>query len=641
MKSLFRWLVALFLLIALMACYQVPKTTDKMGVLFSPNIVANGYFGRAIAVVGNWAFIGDPNSDAKAPDDSVKREGGLVRVLHYDQAESKWGYAYDADRDPISFTSNDIDHFDAFGSALYFAEGEQHPDRRFLMVAALLDDTKYGDVPAQNNGSVYFYQLPTEEELNRLIGCAKSDLSSYLPQLKSKISLDKDDCSNLQPGKDYMSEFLPSVANGTALNVGEEIPVSKINPGIGFGFNVRYDADAEVLVVGAPYESYYKDIQMTGNLILLNRPGAAYVFEPAVAGDYSSWHLKARLMPMWNQPQYTNQKYYDSDLQYLGETVVPVMDGGSQKFVTKQNDRAEYYFGENIAVLGDTIAVGVPNAAFQYFRKRAAGSPSNGKWYDSTKNEIAAPSEAINKYTEQNQRMGSVYVYHKVGTDWKFSQRCDRLQFKEQYKNTYPGSYITDSDDFYQYGYYDDEGLGQSVVIYGDYILAGIPRVDKTVSGTKDVKIFRTWNDIGAIAFFKKYDSSPSQLSTKIQKSEILNNNYPLWSDQMVRRKDILAVAAVGTDYLAFQKDCGRVFFYKIAEDGSSISEITGCNEVTTKELTKGYQRLGKHMDFSSENNQVICGVPDLGINIYYDNPYVSKYWLPNCGAIYTFKWKN
>lgn len=612
-----------------------------MGVLFSPRIVANGYFGRAVAVAGNWAFVGDSNCDAIAADSSVKREGGVVRLIYYNQTESKWCYAYDADKDPISFTSNDIDNFDAFGSSLYFAQGEENPDRRFLIVTALLDDTLYGNEPAQNNGSVYFYQVPAEEELNKLIGCAKADLPALLPVLKAKISLDKNDCPNLVPGNGYMSEFLPSIANGTAANVGEEIPVSKLNPGIGFGATVRYDADAEVLVVGAPYESYYKDIQMTGNLILLNRPGAAYIFEPAVSGAYDVWHLKARLMPMWNQPQYANKKYYDTHLQYLGETVIPVMDGDSQKFLTRHNDRADYYFGENIAVSKDTIAIGVPNAAFQYFRKEGAGSPANGKWYDSNRNEIEAPTEAINKYTEKNQKMGTVYVYHKVGSDWKFSQRCDRQQFKEQYKNTVPGTYITDSDDFYQYGYYDDEDLGKCVEIYGDYILAGIPKSDKGISGKKDVKISRTWNDIGSIAFFKKNDSAPCQLSTKIQQSEILNTDYPLWADQIVRRKNILAVAATGTDYLAFQKDCGRVFFYEIAPDGSSISEVSGTYAVTTKEPTKGYQKLGQYMDFSIENNQVICGVPELGINIYYNNPHVSKYWLPNCGALYTFKWKN
>ena len=679
MKRVFTLQFFALLFISLICCYIPKRTTDKFGLLLSPEIGANKYFGSAIGVCGDYAFVGDPNVDVlldpAQPDTSLRKEGGCVYILHFNSAASKWEYlrykAPDAEGgsegagDIVSFTPSDCQNFDAFGSSIYFAQSDSDPTKRYLLVTSLLADTAYGTYTEtnNNNGAVYLYTIPSTEELDKIQQTKFENRDTlFFYQETAKISLDGEPIDN----------FLPKLGSPLLgcndIKENEAINGRMINPGIGFGYTVRMDIDNERIIVGAPYESYYKALHGEGE-VLMSYVGAVYVFSPTSAGDFTDWALNARLMPMWGKPLYDETKYYDYDGTYLGTSAKEIKVGDVIQTEIRCDDRTNYYFGENIAIDGETIVVGVPSAPFQYFRESAGGVPSDGKYYDENRTEIAKP-DGLKKYTEVNEAMGTIYVFKYKGSEWEFDRRCDRCQEKfdnpiaqqrtKPFSHSIPGMYMKDNDDFYQYGYYDGEKLGIAVEIYKDYIIAGIPKRDYGITGHKNIGINRVFSDIGAIAFIpvnytprpEKFEVSTCQL-VRMKSSEegapyhvvdstIRNNDDPFWGENFVRRGEILAVASPGTDYLTLQWTCGSVNFYTLdmsnANDPASVMREVG-QMITVKELYKGEQTLGRWMDFSPENRWIICGLPGFGMNVYYNNPYVQKYWLPNCGSLYTFKW--
>lgn len=675
MKRVFALLLSVLLIGILFSCYIPLKTTEDFGLIFSPEIGVNKYFGGAIGVCGEYAFVGDPNVDGVyhefETDKAVKKEAGRVYMLRLNKTDSKWEYLrYNSGKEGemgeiVAFSYSECEEFDAFGSSIYVAISDTDPSKRFLLVTALLRDTKYGDVATEhsNNGEVYLYQIPDDTTLEGIPALDGAGRASAFFNNPIKINLEDTPVKAMLP-KEGSSHL--GCAN---INKSEDIDINMVNPGIGFGYTVRMDADTGTIVVGAPYESYYKALHGE-DMVLVSYVGAAYVFAPTTPGDLSTLKLQTRLMPMWGQPLYNNVVYYDSDGTYLGEIVKPKTDAsGNHEVEVRCDDRAKYYFGENIAISGDMIVVGVPSAPFQYYRESAGGKPSvAGQYYDKNKTIVDAPSEEIKKYTVVNEAMGTVYVYTNNGTEWEFNRRCDRCQLKKdnesvasktsKFEYTIPGSYIVkDGDDFYQYGYYDGENLGMAVEIYKNYIIAGVPYRDSGVTGNKNIGINRVFNDIGAIAFIPKSytpnlekENNHCQLVRyeDIYDSTIKNDDDPFWGENFIRRGDILAVASPGTDYLTLQWTCGSVNFYKIDGELDTnrkttpiekiLTEEVG-HKITVKEMYKGDQTLGRWMDFSPESKWIICGLPGFGMNVYYNKPYVQKYWLPNCGSLYTFKW--
>jgi len=621
----------LFLLFTLLfgACYHIPESDANMTFLLSPNKMVDGRFGRAVAMCGNYAFVGDANQDVVSGGTTYVEAG---KVLVYKLgSDNTWAYLRTSASDdtPVAITAPDRETGDAFGSALYYAESSDGSKRMLFVTSLMVDlDMNGSGTDDKNIGAVYVYSVPTNVEDGVVF--------------QAKISLDKtDDIS------DYgnLQDFLPDRGDGAsasypAVNENNEILVSKVNPGLGFGRTVRYDADSEVLVIGAPYESYYKnmkditDATAEDNLVTITNPGAVYIFSPSASGVYTQWDLDERLMPMWYEPTYNKISYYNEAGDYLGMSVVDA-DSSTLQY----DDRAGYNFGDNIAVNGDTVVVGVPGAAFRYYRASEAGENSGSKLFDEAGNEIAAPTLDLHKFTENNPGHGAVYVYKNDGSDnWLFKQRLDRVHPLEEFKDTRAGDYITSSDNFYQRDYFNGDQLGASVEIFQDYILAGMPTYEKSEYGTVNpggIKITANYGDVGAIAFFKKDDNEEYQIPDSILEGPN-SDDWANFGKKMVLHGNKLAVAAPYYDFQIFQKQVGAVYMFELSSSGPSATEQ--CSPLTTKELQKGWLYLGWYMDFS--DTHLICGVPEFSLTIYYDQPYVQKYSLDRCGAIYFFKWQ-
>ena len=216
----------------------------------------------------------------------------------------------------------------------------------------------------------------------------------------------------------------------------------------------------------------------------------------------------------------------------------------------------------------------------------------------------------------------------------------ERIHHLEEYKDVRAGDYLIsdESDNFYNKEYWDGDGLGSSVEIFEDYIIAGVPNYESDERGRRDDSgIVNTYGDIGAVVFYKLNDSNEYQVPVKLIEGRS-NNDWANFGRTMTRHGDNLAISSPYSDFQTFQSNVGTVDMYKFSSDGSSIDEIDSGMGLTTKELFKGGQYLGYYMDFS--DNHVICGVPDFSLTIDYNNPYVQWYSMSTCGALYFFKWQ-
>lgn len=690
MKKLSLISIVVVLLIVLSACYELPKMDEDMTFLISGESRVNGYWGRAVATCGEIGFVGDSMIDAtiytQGSDPAGVRthkkvlEGGVVSLVLKDPDVAKnpdglWSIMRYPDDfideglrgKPVTFTSSDCAIGDEFGATMYYAPKEDSGRVTatselggLLFVSALMADRAYNSDESRgvNSGTVYIFEITGAIT-------PESVYNGTNPKQIAQVSLDLvvDMTSFLPPamGSDKSTQILPG----------------NVNPGLGFGFSMNFDWETEILVIGAPYESYYKDLQNNGNDILISKAGAAYIFEPKNAGDYtdtganSAWKMTARIMPEWNVPQYKNEVYVDNAGLYIGEEVFPVLDGnGAQEFKILPNDRPNYYFGKILSVGGEKespiIAVGVPSAVFQYFRPTEATIPDGGFYRDGK--EVAKPTGAdFYKYIEMNPGTGTIFVYQKeIGTgDWKFKQRMDRSHYMEKaFATVSPGSYIYSGNtksgavyDYYGRGNNEGQGIGNFVEIYGDSVITGIPTADIGYAGYRDdIVVTRVWNDVGGLVFFDAKQEAINKLYQLNEEKNVIigppdgrgRDDWALFGKTGCVRGNVLAIGSTGFDFSVLQQNVGRVQFFELPEltDNTSPNAVkeslteypNSVNECTTRELYRGYQQLGLYMDFSLSGN-LLCGVPDFSLVIYYNNPYVQWYSMDRCGAVYAFRW--
>ncbi len=712
-----------FLLPSVFACYHIPKMSEEMSFLISGEATINGYWGRAVGLTNQVGFVGDSMIDGKVfvdpagnkinPTEMV-REGGVVSLLKFnnetdtkiDEKTLQWEimrYPDDFSEEglqgePVSFSGPYTEEGDQFGAAIHFEPDSEKDanlseDSGYLFVSSLMADINYSNRVMVNTGAVDIFRVDAELlDANGEKGVTpQSVYDGTNPKFISRVSLEG---YNLE-------DFLPDPEGG---DDSYEIRADRINPGIGFGYKIAYCAKSEVLVIGAPYESYYKDLQNNNNYILLDKVGAVYVFEPDTPNNLDTFKLKSRLMPEANIPQYkvievfNDKKNFGGSVAQMVNSIGEVVtDPAQQAFKKMPNDRPSYYFGSrmdvNVNNSGDVvIAVGVSDAIFQYFHPKEKGAVYS-KYYDSKGADITEMVNQNNanyyRFEENNGGYGTIYLYSKESgqTEFNFRQRAERAHYKaEMYQHISPGAYILDENilqgdapsadwarrGFYGWYFHELEGLGQSVVLHGDVLIAGIPYADTNYVGFRpDIAVTRVWNDVGGMVAF---DITKETLAKPFQKNAANNSfnsydgdksvfmgatmydDWPGFARYLTKKGNYLAIATPGYNWEILQGNVGRVQFVDLGDpklakiesttfndrddgffEGSSFEYVEG-SDSTTKELYKGYQALGQFMDFTT-SGQLLCGVPDFDLGIYYNNPYVQYYSMDNCGAVYTFKW--
>ncbi len=238
------------------------KTEDQI-VSGDYGILSELYFGRSIAISGNYAVVGQPNSLGNSS--SEQKNSGSAYVYEYDG--SKWNKI-------ATLSNSELPDTDYFGTSVDI-------DGNVVIVGAFGEDVRTGAAYLFEKPSGGWVDMIQTARLTATDGASNDyfGVSVSVSGDAAVVGAFKDDDKGTDSGSAYVFEK-PS---GGWANMTQTVKIAASDEGAGdyFGYDVAVDGNA--VAIGAKNNH--------------GRIGAVYVFEKPETGEWSGIVQKAKLTP--------------------------------------------------------------------------------------------------------------------------------------------------------------------------------------------------------------------------------------------------------------------------------------------------------------------------------------------------------